>query len=196
MTAGKRLWRNRKERKEWARRLQSEDPGLEVVHPHAAGIDVGNSAHYVAVRPERDPQPVRRFECFTADLHRLADWLQSCGVKTVALHSTGVYRIPLYDVLEERGFEVYLVNARHTKNLPGRQSDVQGRKSPFSCGISQRFDSIAKVSECTDHSHGAGSPGLFGNCGATFLVANPFMQNDPDQPTQAMCNCPNGFIVS
>ena len=84
MRAGKQLWRNRKEKKEWARRLQSEDPGLEVVHPHAAGIDGGNSTHYVAVRPDRDPEPVRRFECFTADLHRLADWLQSCGVKTVA----------------------------------------------------------------------------------------------------------------
>ena len=125
MPADKKLWRNRKERKEWARRLQSEDPGLEVIHPHAAGIDVGNSAHYVAVGPGRDPQPVRRFECFTADLHRLADWLQSCGVKTVAMQSTGVYWIPLYDILEERGFEVYLVNARHTKNLPGRKSDVQ-----------------------------------------------------------------------
>ena len=125
MTTNKKLWRNRKERKEWARRLQSEDPGLEVVHPHAAGIDVGNSAHYVAVRPDRDPEPVRRFECFTADLHRLADWLQSCGVKTVAMQSTGVYWIPLYEILEERGFEVYLVNARHTKNLPGRKSDVQ-----------------------------------------------------------------------
>jgi transposase len=99
--------------------------GLEVVHPHAAGIDVGNSAHYVAVRPDRDPKPVRRFECFTADLHRLADWLQSCGVKTVAMQSTGVYWIPLYEILEERGLEVYLVNARHTKNLPGRKSDVQ-----------------------------------------------------------------------
>ncbi|MGA8617712.1 MAG: hypothetical protein WB660_04235 [Candidatus Sulfotelmatobacter sp.] len=65
--------------------------GLEVVHPHAAGIDVGNSAHYVAVRPDRDPEPVRRFECFTADLYRLAEWLASCGVKTVALQSTGVY---------------------------------------------------------------------------------------------------------
>jgi len=125
MTDDKKLWRNRKERKEWARRLQSEDPGLEVVHPHAAGIDVGNSAHYVAVRPERDPQPVRRFECFTADLRRLADWLQSCGVMTVAMQSTGVYWIPLYEILEERGFEVYLVNARHTRNLPGRKSDVQ-----------------------------------------------------------------------
>jgi len=125
MTAGKRLWRNRKERKEWARRLQSEDPGLEVVHPHAAGIDVGNSVHYVAVRPDRDPEPVRRFECFTADLHRMADWLHSCGVKSIAMQSTGVYWIPLYEILEERGFEVYLVNARHTKNLPGRKSDVQ-----------------------------------------------------------------------
>ena len=125
MRTEKKLWRNRKARKELARRLQSENPGLEVVHPHAAGIDVGNSAHYVAVRPDRDPQPVRRFECFTADLHRLADWLQSCGVKTVALQSTGVYWIPLYDILEERGLEVYLVNARHTKNLPGRKSDVQ-----------------------------------------------------------------------
>jgi transposase len=125
MTIDKKLWRNRKERKELARRLRSEDPGLEVVHPHAAGVDVGNSAHYVAVRPDRDSQPVRRFECFTADLHRLADWLQSCRVKTVALQSTGVYWIPLYDILEERGFEVYLVNARHTKNLPGRKSDVQ-----------------------------------------------------------------------
>jgi transposase len=125
MTIDKKLWRNRKERKELARRLRSEDPGLEVIHPHAAGVDVGNSAHYVAVRPDRDSQPVRRFECFTADLHRLADWLQSCRVKTVALQSTGVYWIPLYDILEERGFEVYLVNARHTKNLPGRKSDVQ-----------------------------------------------------------------------
>ena len=125
MRTDKKLWRNRKARKELARRLQSENPGLEVVHPHAAGIDVGNSAHYVAVRPDRDSQPVRRFECFTAELYRLADWFQSCGVKTVALQSTAVYWIPLYDILEERGFEVYLVNAQHTKNLPGRKSDVQ-----------------------------------------------------------------------
>src|SRR5882762_2949150 len=125
MQTAKRLWQNRKEKKEWTRRLQSEDPGLEVVHPHAAGIDVGNSAHYVAVRPDRDPEPVRRFECFTADLYRLSDWLKSCGVNTVALQSTGVYWIPLYDILEEGGLEVYLVNARHTKNLPGRKSDVQ-----------------------------------------------------------------------
>ena len=116
---------NRKQRKELARRLRSADPGLEVLHRHAAGIDVGNSAHYVAVRPDRDPDPVRRFDCFTADLHRLADWLQQCGVTTVAMQSTGVYWIPLYEVLDARGIEVYLVNARHTKNLPGRKTDVQ-----------------------------------------------------------------------
>jgi transposase len=117
--------RNQKQRKELARRLRSADPGLEVMHPNAAGIDVGNSAHYVAVRPDRDGEPVRRFECFTADLQRMADWLKSCGVTTVAMQSTGVYWIPLFEVLERRGFQVYLVNARHTKNLPGRKSDVQ-----------------------------------------------------------------------
>lgn len=117
--------RNRKQKKELARQLQSPSPGLEVVHPRAAGIDIGNGTHYVAVRPDQDPEPVRRFECFTADLHRLADWLKACGVETIAMQSTGVYWIPLYEILEERGFTVYLVNARHTKNLPGRKSDVQ-----------------------------------------------------------------------
>jgi transposase len=125
MSAARPTELNRKQRKELARRLRVEDPGLEVMHPHAAGIDVGNSAHYVAVRPDRDPNSVRRFECFTADLHRLADWLQHCGVTTVAMQSTGVYWIALYEILDARGFEVYLVNARHTKNLPGRKSDVQ-----------------------------------------------------------------------
>ena len=120
-----RRWHTRKEKKEWARRLQSNDPGLDVIPPQAAGIDVGNASHYVAVRPDRDLEPVRQFKCFTADLHRLADWLKGCGVRTIAMQSTGVYWIPLYDILEERGFEVYLVNARHTKNLPGRKSDVQ-----------------------------------------------------------------------
>jgi len=79
-----RRWRTRKEKKEWARRLQSNDPGLDVIRPQAAGIDVGNASHYVAVRPDRDLEPVREFECFTADLHRLADWLKSCGVRTIA----------------------------------------------------------------------------------------------------------------
>ena len=124
MTAEKPL-RNRKERKELTRRLQSENPGLEVVHPEAAGIDVGNEAHYVAVRPDRDAESVRKFECFTADLYRLAAWLKKCKVKTIVMQSTGVYWIPLFDIMEEQGFEVYLVNARYTKSLPGRKSDVQ-----------------------------------------------------------------------
>lgn len=104
-----------------------EEMRLDVVHPRAAGIDVGNEAHYVAVHPEHDAEgePVRRFDCFTADLHRLAEWLKRCKVRTVAMQSTGVYWIPLFDVLEQHGLEVYLVNAQETRNLPGRKSDVQ-----------------------------------------------------------------------
>lgn len=116
---------SRKERKEWQRRLHSEDPGLEVVHSEAAGIDIGNESHFVAVPPRRDPQPVREFGSWTADLRRMADWLKQCGIRTVAMQSTGVYWIAAYELLEAEGFEVYLVNARGTKNLPGRKTDVQ-----------------------------------------------------------------------
>jgi transposase len=98
---------------------------LERIQPDAAGIDCGQNSHFVAVPPARDPQPVREFRTFTADLHRLADWLLQCGVKTVAMESTGVYWIPLYEILEQRGFEVVLVNARDVHNVPGRKSDVQ-----------------------------------------------------------------------
>ncbi len=98
--------------------------GLPPLHLNAAGIDVGSAAHYVAVPPDRDPEPVRRFDSFTADLHALANWLEACGIDTVAMESTGVYWIALYQVLEARGFEVRLVNARHAKNVPGRKTDV------------------------------------------------------------------------
>jgi transposase len=97
---------------------------VEVVNPNAAGIDVGSEVHYVAVPPDRDPEPVRSFKCFTADLNVLADWLDECGIETVAMESTSVYWIPLYQILETRGFEVILVNARHVKNVPGRKTDV------------------------------------------------------------------------
>ena len=117
--------KNRQQRKELSRKLTSANPGLDVVHRDAAGIDIGSREHYVAVGPDRDPQPVRSFSCFTADLHRMAEWLKQCGVKTVVMQSTGVYWIPVYDVLEEHGFEVWLVNAHETRNLPGRKSDVQ-----------------------------------------------------------------------
>ena len=94
------------------------------VHPNAAGIDVGSRSHFVAVNPDRDKRPVREFEAFTADLYALADWLTECGVTTVALESTGVYWIPLFEVLEQRGFEVLLVDARRLKTVPGRKTDV------------------------------------------------------------------------
>jgi transposase len=116
---------NRKQRRDWTRKMQAEEISLQVVHPDAAGIDIGNEAHYVAVPPSRDDQSVQRFGCTTAELKNLAAWLKECRIHTVAMQSTGVYWIPVYDVLEEAGFEVYLVNARETKNLPGRKSDVQ-----------------------------------------------------------------------
>ena len=116
---------NRKQRREMMRQMQSEDLNLEVVHPHAAGIDIGNESHYVAVPPSRDPQPVRCFGCATAELKRMAEWLKQCGIGTVAMQSTGVYWIAVYEILEAAGLEVYLVNARETKNLPGRKTDVQ-----------------------------------------------------------------------
>src|SRR3989338_4533282 len=92
--------------------------------PTAAGIDIGSAAHFVAVPPDRDDQPVREFASFTADLHSLADWLDACCVDRVEMDSSGVYWIPLYELLESRGFTVLLVNARHVKNVSGRKSDV------------------------------------------------------------------------
>ena len=99
-------------------------PTLSVMQPDAAGIDVGATEMYVAVPEDRDSQPVRCFATFTPDLHALADWLQACRIRTVAMESTGVYWIPLFQILEERGFEVCLVNARHVQNVPGRRTDV------------------------------------------------------------------------
>ena len=97
---------------------------LSLTHPNAAGIDIGSTAHFVAVPPDRDDEPVREFASFTADLERLADWLQACGIDTVAMESTGVYWIALYELLDARGLTVFLVNARHVKNVSGRKSDV------------------------------------------------------------------------
>jgi transposase len=98
---------------------------LTVINANAAGIDVGAKEHYVAVAPDRAEQAVRRFSAFTQDLHQLAQWLRQCGVTTVARESTGVYWIPLYQLLQDYGFTVKLVNARHVKHVPGRKSDVQ-----------------------------------------------------------------------
>jgi transposase len=105
------------------KRLASQ---LAAVNLHAAGIDIGAQEHWVAVPADSDPQPVRRFGACTADLETLADWLQQCGVTTVAMESTGVYWIPLFELLEARGFTVVLTDAREVQRAPGRpKSDVQ-----------------------------------------------------------------------
>lgn len=106
-------------------KAKSGSPQLPTLHPHAAGIDLGARAIYVAVPPDSCADHVRSFPTFTEDLHALRDWLQQCGVTTVAMESTGVYWIPLFQILEAASIEVCLVNARHCKNLPGRKTDVQ-----------------------------------------------------------------------
>jgi len=95
-----------------------------MLHPDAAGIDIGATEIYVAVPADRDAEPVRCFASFTQDLYALADWLQQCRITTVAMESTGVYWIPLFQILEGRGLDVCLVNAHYVQNVPGRRTDV------------------------------------------------------------------------
>lgn len=96
---------------------------LACVHPNAAGLDIGSAEIVVAVPPDRDAEPVRVFRTFTPDLHALVAWLRACGIETVAMESTGVFWIPIYELLEQQGILPYLVNARHVKTVPGRKSD-------------------------------------------------------------------------
>lgn len=107
-----------------AKRKKRARRSLKSMNPDAAGIDIGSRFHVVAVPPDRDETPVRSFDSFTGDLHRLADWMESCGVKTIAMESTSVYWMPLYNILDARGFDVLLTNARDVKHVPGRKSDV------------------------------------------------------------------------
>jgi transposase len=106
------------------KRRQNREVKLPVLRPDAAGIDIGAEEIFVAVPADRNSEPVRRFATFTQDLNALADWLTKCEIRTVAMESTGVYWIPLHQILEGRGFEVYLVNAQYVRNVPGRKSDV------------------------------------------------------------------------
>jgi transposase len=107
------------------KKARGRSPGrLSTIHPDAAGIDIGSTFHVVAVSGDRDDLPVRTFRTFSNDLHQLADWLRAVGITTVAMESTGVYWIPVFEILEARGFEVLLVNAREVKHVPGRKSDV------------------------------------------------------------------------
>ena len=120
---------------------KAKEPGfvpMAVVNPNAAGIDVGDTIHAVAVPKDRDEQPVRSFGTMSCDLQEIALWLEKCGVETIALESTGVYWKPLFNYLIRYGFEVYLVNARHVRNVTGRkndQSDAQWLQQLHSCGL-------------------------------------------------------------
>src|ERR1700682_390412 len=109
-------------RRRRAGKLRVSPSVLDRINPNAAGIDCGSAEHYVAVPPDRSPSPVQSFKTFTSDLVRLAEWWVACGVTSVAREATGVYWIPVYEVLEARGIDVLLVNARHIKNVPGRKS--------------------------------------------------------------------------
>jgi transposase len=109
-------------------RRHSQHPRTDArpcVNPHAAGLDIGSEEIWACVPEDRDTQPVRSFGTFTPDLIALAEWLASCRIDTVAMESTGAYWIPIYEILEARGFRVHLVNARHLKHVPGRKSDIK-----------------------------------------------------------------------
>lgn len=101
-----------------------ERPTLSVVYPNAAGVDIGGRNHMVCVPPDRDERSVRTFGAFTEDLRAISQWLRACGIKEVALEATGVYWIPLFELLDRDGFEVWLVNGRQTRQVRGRKSDV------------------------------------------------------------------------
>jgi transposase len=116
--------KNRTKKPQKTRPGNNHSGSLPMINANAAGIDIGSEEHWVAVPEDRDEQPVRKFGCFTTDLQAMADWLENCGIETVAMESTGVYWIPVFQILESRGFEVKLVNARHVKNVPGRKTDV------------------------------------------------------------------------
>ena len=105
-------------------RKNKRDMQLPLLHPDAAGVDIGADEIFIAVPADRGLDPVRRFKTFTPDLQAAAEWLCACGVRTVAMESTSVYWIPFYQILEGRGFEVYLVNAQYVRNVPGRKTDV------------------------------------------------------------------------
>src|SRR5580700_2494183 len=116
----------RKSRRAKCQKVSPFSGDLQLIEPDAAAVDVGSRSHWVAVNPQRDPNPVREFGTFTADLISLADWLAQCEAKSVVMEATGVYWVSLYELLERRGFKVYVVDAHTVRHLPGRsKSDVK-----------------------------------------------------------------------
>jgi transposase len=124
-TAGRRKTARNAERRKRAKKNTNAVLGLPVLHADTAGIDIGATEIYVAVPADRDEEPVRCFGGFTEDLRKIADWLRQCGIRRVAMESTGVYWIPLWQILADAGLEICLVNARHFKNVPGKKTDVE-----------------------------------------------------------------------
>jgi hypothetical protein len=123
--------------------IKNKKVALPVLNPDAAGIDIGATEIYVAVPADRNPEPVRMFATFTQDLNELADWLQQCSIRTVAMESTGVYWIPLMQILEIRGLEVYLVNAKQSRMF---QADVRTFPTVSGCNTCIRLDCCAPPS--------------------------------------------------
>ncbi len=118
--------------------MREKKNAFPVIQPEAAGIDISSKEHFVAVNPERDNEPIRRFGAFTEDLHAIAEWLKKCRVNTIAMEATGIYWLSLFLLLEEAGFEVLLVNARHVKNVRGKKtdmSDAEWIRQLHSCGL-------------------------------------------------------------
>jgi transposase len=111
-------------KKKKAQVKQESTTSLPILYPDTAGIDIGSKSHFVAVPANRDPNPVKEFLTFTADLHKMVNWLKECKIKTIVMESTGVYWIPAFEILEKSGFDVKLVNAKHTKNVGAHKTDV------------------------------------------------------------------------
>lgn len=132
---------------------------FDIVNPNAAGIDIGSKEHWVCVPSDRDEKNVRKFSAFTHDLYNIADWLQKCGITSVAMESTGVYWVPLFQVLDSKGFEVFLVNSSLTKSVPGRPKtdalDCQWIRRLHSCGLLRASfrpeDNVCKVRSLLRH---------------------------------------------
>ena len=167
-----------------------------------ASNDIGSASHFCAVPPERDDEPVREFASFTADLNALADWLRACGVDTVAMESTGVYWIPLHELLESRGFTVLLVNARHVRCVSGRKSDVldcQWLQQLMTYGLLQRRVAPGRAGlraaqpgpACAAHAKGldADEPATDQRAGRQRGRVGPEDRSAPSWPASAMVGC-------
>jgi len=111
-------------KKKKSQEAQNSSNSLPVLFPDTAGIDIGSKSHFVAVPSSCDSNPVREFSTFTADLHKMINWLKECKIKHIIMESTGVYWIPTFELLESNGFDVKLVNARHVKNVSAHKTDV------------------------------------------------------------------------